>query len=335
MSDVVPTEAEPTDIEFAILGAGAMGSIVGAHLARAGHKVVMLARGQRAMALRADGLRIRGLVELDVPVQVIEEPAHLRSARVFIVTTKAIGTATALAAYRHAKIDSAFSIQNGVMKDELLAAAFGKPAVLGALANISGELLPDGAVLFTRNVNVAVGELAGGLSDRARNISRALLDAGVRSKPVANVQSQEWSKFAGWVGLVGVAITARTYTWKYLLDPGGATVLVRLVREVNQLATAQNISLNDDSMFPVATLSAGPEAAAVEIVQSFGRQFRDNSPEHKLSTLQDVEAGRPLEVEETLGFAVRRARDLGLVLPLLEATCYLAGTIDRSRSPKG
>ena len=318
-----------SDVEFAILGAGAMGSILGAHLARAGHSVAMLARGRRAQTLRADGLRIRGIVELATPVEVIEDAQQLRSARVFVVTTKAIDTAASLAAFSGAKIESAFSIQNGVMKNDLLAETFGKPAVLGALANISGELLADGAVLFTRNVNVAIGEPAGGLSTRAATISHALDSAGVRSKAVADIQSQEWSKFAGWVGLVGVAITARTNTWKFLLDPGGSTVLVRLVREVNQLARAQGISLTDDSMFPVATLSGGTEAAAVEIMQGFGRQFRDKSPEHKLSTLQDVEAGRALEVEETLGFAVRRGQELGVALPLVEATYYLAGTIDR------
>src|SRR6185503_2875689 len=116
------------------------------------------------------------------------------------------------------------------------------------------------------------------------------------SRVAADVQSQEWSKFAGWVGLVGVAIAARTNTWKYLLDPGGATVLVRLVREVNQLAKARGVSLTDESMFPVATLSSGPEAGAVAIIQGFGRQFRDHSPDHKLSTLQDMEGGRALEV---------------------------------------
>jgi 2-dehydropantoate 2-reductase len=323
-----------SDVEFAILGAGAMGSIIGAHLARAGHTVAMLARGRRAQAIRSDGLRIRGLVELAVPVQVVDDPKQLRSAQVFIVTTKAIGTAESLAAFKGAKIESAFSIQNGVMKNGLLAQAFGQPTVLGALANISGELLADGTVLFTRNVNVAVGELAGGISPRAQAISKALVDAGVRSRAVADVQSQEWSKFAGWVGLVGVAIAARTNTWKYLLDPGGATVLVRLVREVNELAKALGISLTDESMFPVATLSSGSEAAAVEIMRGFGRQFRDSSPDHRLSTLQDVEAGRPLEVEETLGFAARRGREMGVGLPLLDATWQLAGVVDRTRSPQ-
>ncbi len=70
-------------------------------------------------------------------------------------------------------------------------------------------------------------------------------------------------------------------------------------------------------MFPVATLSNGTEEAAVEIMQGYGRQFRDNAPQHKLSTLQDIEGGRALEVEETLGFAARKAAGAGVVCCLL------------------
>ncbi|HEY9183603.1 MAG TPA: 2-dehydropantoate 2-reductase N-terminal domain-containing protein, partial [Gammaproteobacteria bacterium] len=53
--------------EFAVLGAGAMGSILGAHLARAGHSVAMLARGRRAEQIRSEGLRISGLIQLSAP----------------------------------------------------------------------------------------------------------------------------------------------------------------------------------------------------------------------------------------------------------------------------
>jgi 2-dehydropantoate 2-reductase len=320
-------------VEYAILGAGAIGSILGAHLVRAGHTVAMLARGRRAQQIRTEGLRIAGLVNFSTPVQVIEHPSGLQSADVLIVATKAIDTAASLAPLRGARIGSAFSIQNGIMKNDLLADAFGRDRVLGALANISGELLPAGNVMFTRNVHVLIGDLAGGdIPPRVRSIANTLDKAGVRSTPVADIQSQEWSKFAGWVGLVGVAITARTNTWKFLLDASGARVMVRLVREVRTLAEACGVSLTDASMFPMATLSTAAEEAAIEIMQGYGRQFRDHSPQHRVSTLQDVEAGRPLEVEETLGFATRKAAALGLSLPLLEACYHLAGVIDRTRA---
>ena len=69
------------------------------------------------------------------------------------MATKAIGTAESLKPLADAKIGYAFSVQNGVLKNELLEAAFGADHVLGALANMSGELLPSGEVLFTRNVS--------------------------------------------------------------------------------------------------------------------------------------------------------------------------------------
>ena len=81
--------------EFAILGAGAMGSILGAHLARAGHSVAMLTRGRRAERVRNEGLRISGLAKFAAPVHVIDDPARLAAAQVLIVATKAIGTAEA------------------------------------------------------------------------------------------------------------------------------------------------------------------------------------------------------------------------------------------------
>ena len=70
----------------------------------------------------------------------------------------------------------ALSIQNGPLKNEILVEAFGGERVLGALADTSGELLPDGAVLFTRNVSIFVGELAGGDSARAGRLAAALAD---------------------------------------------------------------------------------------------------------------------------------------------------------------
>ena len=154
--------------EFAILGAGAMGSIMGAHLARAGHSVAMLTRGRRAQQVRSEGLRISGLATFSAPVHVIDDLARLNETHVLVVATKAIGTAESLKPFAHAKIGYAFSVQNGVLKNDLLAAAFGPEHVLGALANMSGELLPSGEVLFTRNVSLQLGSLRGDLPEAVR-----------------------------------------------------------------------------------------------------------------------------------------------------------------------
>jgi len=87
--------------EFAILGPGALGSIVGGHLARAGHSVAMLARGRRAALLSTNGVVLTGLAELSTPVDIVTDPAALRSADVLIVATKTPGTDEALARLRH------------------------------------------------------------------------------------------------------------------------------------------------------------------------------------------------------------------------------------------
>jgi 2-dehydropantoate 2-reductase len=317
--------------EFAILGAGAIGSILGAHLARAGHSVVMLARGKRAEHIEREGIRIKGLVEFSVSVPTLTDPRQFQGAQVFIVAMKTSGTAAALQPLRDAKIDVAFSIQNGLWKNDQLVESFGATRVLGSLANTSGELLPSGEVLFTRNVNVFVGELAGGDSDRATAIASAIDASGVRSTAVPDILAREWTKFVGWVGLMSMSVATRSATWKYLSDPDCATLLVRLIRETCALAKASGITLIEQhALLPIQTILNKSEAEAVAAVVRSGQEYKTIAPEHRMSTLQDLDAGRPLEIEETLGDAVRRAASLGLSLPLLE-TCYrLVAAIDRT-----
>jgi 2-dehydropantoate 2-reductase len=307
-----------------------MGSILGAHLARAGHAVALLARGRRAEQVRREGLRIAGLAQFSTPIHVIDDPGQLREADVLVVATKAIGTAESLRPLAGARIGYAFSVQNGVLKNDLLEAAFGREHVLGALANMSGELKPSGEVLFTRNVSLQIGALQGGVPEAVRALAQTIDASGVHSAAVPNIAAQEWSKFAAWVGMAGVAITTRVVTWKYLVDPDAALVLVRLIREMRELAARAGVQFTDDVVFPVATLCAGTEEAAVRLLNGIGAQFRDHSPEHRLSAHQDIDAGRPLEVEETLGHAARTAARVGLSLPLLEAVYRIAAAIDRT-----
>jgi 2-dehydropantoate 2-reductase len=318
--------------EFAILGAGAIGSILGAHLARAGHSVTMLVRERRAAQLRSDGLKIKGLSEFAMPIDVLTDASELRGADVLIVAMKTPGTAEALESLRASDVGVAFSIQNGMWKNDALARVFGAGRVLGCLANTSGELLPSGEVLFTRNVNIYVGELPAGSSDRAERIARTLDAAGVRSTAVPDVLSREWTKFVAWAGLMLMSITTRAVTWRYLSDPDCALVLVRLVREVAGIAKAAGVPLiTEDTLLPLQGILGDSEDAAVQAVLKAGRHFQSNSPDHRLSSLQDLQAGRPLEIQETLGYAVRRAQELQQPVPLLDALYHLAVAIDRTR----
>ncbi|HEV7137240.1 MAG TPA: ketopantoate reductase family protein [Steroidobacteraceae bacterium] len=321
-----------TRAEFAILGAGAIGSILAAHLARGGHSVIVIARGDRARAVQREGLRIKGLADFSARVAVATDPGQLQAADTLIVAMKTPGTEAALEQLKHVRVGAALSIQNGIVKNELLARTFAADRVLGALADTSGELLPSGEVLFTRNVNLPLGELAGGISERARRIAGLIDGAGVRSSAVDDIVSLEWSKFTVWLGLVSMAVTMRCVSWRFLMDADCAQVLVRLVREVAEVARAQGANLIDGAAsLPLRRMLEAPEQDAIAAVREAGEQMRSRAPHHRMSALQDLEAGRPLEVEETFGYAVRKARELGLTLPLLEACRHLVAAIDRTR----
>jgi ketopantoate reductase len=120
-------------------------------------------------------------------------------------------------------------------------------------------------------------------------------------------------------------------TWRYLIDPDAALVLVRVTREMGRLAEALGIELTDKANLPAASLCSGTEESAVQMVVGAGRVFEARAPEHRLSALQDLSAGRPLEVHETLGYALRKAAERGIPMPLLDGFYRVISTMERIR----
>jgi 2-dehydropantoate 2-reductase len=308
-------------VRFAILGAGALGTILGAHLSRAGHEVAMIVRGERARVLQRQGLVLNGLSDIKARPTVIDDPHKLRETGTLIIATKAIDSMQSLETLRHLRVDNAFSVQNGVLKNELLARVFGFSRVLGAMADFSGELLANGEVKFTRNVCLHIGEEKGGSSPRAEELAAAIDAAGVRCVAAANIRTREWSKYAGWIAQFPLAVLTRQITWKFLMDQRSAMVIVRIVREAAQLAAALKIELSDMPPLPVPSIVQASDAQAVDIIRGIGQKFLDTSPEHRMSAQQDVLRGSRLEYEETLGYALAKGRELGVPMPTLD-TCY-------------
>jgi 2-dehydropantoate 2-reductase len=308
-------------MKFAILGAGALGTILGAHLSRAGHEVVMLARGERARILQRQGLVLNGLSDIKARPVVIDDPRKLLETGTLIIATKAIDSAKNLDTLRHLNLDNAFSVQNGVLKNELLSGVFGFSRVLGAMADFSGELLATGEVKFTRNVCLHLGEEKGGMSTRAQELATIIDSAGVRCVAASNIRTREWSKFTGWIAQFPLAVLTRQITWKFLMDEQSATVIVRIVREAAALAAAMRIELTDMPPLPVPSIVHATDAQAVEIIRGIGQKFLDTSPEHRMSAQQDVLRGSRLEYQETLGYALQKARELNVPMPTLDI-CY-------------
>lgn len=313
-------------MRFTIVGAGALGTILGAHLVAAGHGVRMLARGQRAAQLARDGLVVYGIAEFSCPCEVVTAIDPARDDDVLVFAVKTYHMADALAATATLRPASVFSLANGVMKNEQLAATFGADAVLGCMANVSGELAADGRVLFTRNVRLAIGG-----QPRARDIAQVVDAAGIHADADPAIETVEWSKFVGWGALFALAVIARTPTGVCLDNPHFARLAVRLIRETAAIAAARGIPIVDQSPMPVASIASAADDTAVELVREVGRTLRENAPGHRMSSLQDLDAGRPLEVHETLGYAAAEAARLGVAAPALQTAYAIGAGLDALR----
>src|SRR2546426_2249649 len=317
-------------MKILILGAGSLGSIIGGHLARAGEEVTIIARGERAAYLQQHGITLTGLADFTVPVAVATQPQMVREADVLVVAVKTYDTAPALESVSHLKVGSVLSIQNGVLKDEQLARTFGWDKTLGAAAFLSGGVTPAGPVRFTVNEYLVLGELPAGISARVQTLVTTLVRAGIRAEAVPQIQAVEWSKYALFMSWMAPAVLTRLPSYKFQTQPDTAAVMARLVRETGLLAAKLGVPLEDREPLPIKTLCSVPLSEAVTTIRQVGRVMEARAPAHKGSTLQDLEQGRRLEVEETLGYAVRKGAELGIPLPTME-TCYrLIASINRS-----
>ena len=309
------------EMKIVILGAGALGTVLGAHLARAGEDVTLIARGQRAASLQAHGATLTGLVDFTVPITVVTNPQQIHEADVLIVTVKTYDMAPALKSIQHLQVESVLSLQNGVLKNEQLAQTFGWEKVLGAMAMFSGEVLPTGVVRFTANQGFYLGELPAGTSARVQTLGDTLERVGIVAQVTSHIQALEWSKYVAWICGMAPAVLTRLETYKFLQEEHTAFVMASLLHEMVQLATTQGIVLEDMAFFPTKTLSELSVDDTVAHLRHIGDRWASWLPTHKISTLQDLERGKRLEIEETLGYAVQQSATLGLPTPTMEV-CY-------------
>src|SRR5262245_58793534 len=226
-------------MKIVILGAGALGTVLSAHLARAGEDVTLIARGQRAAYLQEHGSTITGLVDFTVPVRVVTDPSQLHDADVLMVTVKTYDMESALQSIKHLQVESVLSLQNGVLKDEQLAQTFGWDKVLGAMAMFGGEVLPTGTVRFTGTQGFYLGELPEGTSARVQTLGDLLNRVGIVAHVTPSIQVFEWSKYVAWVCSMATAVLTRLEYHKMLQDAQTASIVAAILHEMTQIATAR------------------------------------------------------------------------------------------------
>jgi 2-dehydropantoate 2-reductase len=297
--------------------------------------VTLIARGARAKFLTQNGLTVRPVFddspEFTVPVRIVDDPAPLTDCDAFMLTAKTYDTQAALASVPNLRPGMAFSVQNGVVKDDDLAAAFGREHTIGCIANFSGEVQEDCAALFTRNFGLYLGELPSGGSERVQALASLIDGAGVKTVASENIESVEWSKLVGWLGLTAVSVLSRLYTHQVYEDRDLAALQVAVAKEGAQLAEKSGVELVDlGGMLMSRTISSSPEAKGIEVSMAEGEAMKSRGVlTHRMSAQQDLLRGRRLEIEETYGWAVSKAMELGVEVPAL-TTCYrLLAAINR------
>lgn len=321
-------------MKIVVVGAGALGSLYAAYLARDGHDVSLIARGVRAQALAKHGVLVTGVESFSARCDIVTEPERLRAADLLIMATKTHDSRSALQSLRALKVASAFSVQNGVLKNEMIAETFGQAAALGAVSFLGGEVLPaqgeaPGAVRYTMQGATTIGEISGAESPRASEVAAALARAGLNAQASSQITSVEWSKFVSWSGVSAMAVLTRQPTWRFLVDPDTALLAARIMRETAAVALRQGVTLLDARLTSAAFLNRS-EAQAVQIIQAYGERLKATAPGLRQSILQDADRGRRLEVDETLGYTLTLAARLGVPTPTLEMCCCVLRMVSRS-----
>ena len=183
-----------------VLGAGALGSIIAGHLARAGEDVTLVARGDRAEYLRQNGITINGLAEFNAACPIVTNPSQISEADVLIVAVKTHQMNSAISGLSHVRFPCVTSVQNGIRWYEQLSEVFGVANVIGASALISGEMAASGEVSFTYNGCFEVGEISGESTVRVQDLSAMLQRSGVNSASAANIltRSNGQNSWRGW-----------------------------------------------------------------------------------------------------------------------------------------
>ncbi len=323
-------------MHFVIVGAGALGSIYAAYLARDGHRVSLIARGERATSLARHGIPVTGQDNFTATCDVVTRPEGLREADVVIVAVKTYDTQQALAPLRNLVTKCAFSVQNGVLKDRQLSEVFGTQATLGAISMVGGDVLPaegdlPGAVRYNMANPTIIGEIADGASTRVEQIVNAMRHAGLAAQASDDIVSAEWSKFVAWSGFSTLAVLTRLPTWRFMSDPDTAPLVARVMRESAAVAIAHGVTLQD-SGFSSRAFIEGTEEDAVRAVQAHGERMRANAPGFRQSILQDADRNRRLEVNETLDYAVSLGRELGVATPTLDLCCRVLRSVSRANA---
>ncbi|HET6316594.1 MAG TPA: 2-dehydropantoate 2-reductase [Chloroflexota bacterium] len=325
---------------LAIVGAGALGQAFAAHLVAAGNDAVLVGTPRSAAALLDAGrICLTGASETEVPVApppgrsgaatVISSAVELPQDAGVLFTTKAHQLAEACTAVRESRaVAWVAGVQNGLLKDDILVAAFGAERVVGMATIYSAGRRAGGEVAVSSLGRTYVGELDGSASERSTRLAQMLCAAGIPTEHEQDIRSVTWSKACNAAGVFGVSVLTRTTGAELLGDPDLLRAYLSLVRETAAIASANGVVLGDYFGFPIKTFV---ERTDEESVAARGPLPPPRAPRLFPSMTQDLRAGRSLEAEEIFGDLVERADRAEIAVPRLRFVRDLSRGIVRLR----
>lgn len=300
-------------MKVAVMGAGAVGGYFGALLHRGGLDVTLIARGRHLEAMKSRGLQIKSPQgDFTVAAKAVRDPEAIGSVDLILFCVKSNETESAarqcLSMLREGT--AILSLQNGVDNEEKIAAIVGEDRALGGVAYIGAAVSEPGVIVHTAEGRIVFGEVRGGISQRVRSLDQIFREAGLAAEISSNIQSIQWGKLC-WNAAFNAINALVGGEVRGLVERPETRALARgVMEEVRTVAAANGIDLPggilDKLLHWTATAAAGM----------------------KTSTRQDLEAGKPLEVEALNGVVVRRGHEAGIPTPLNFALYGLLKAID-------
>jgi len=321
-------------VKIAIAGAGAIGGYIGAKLAKAGADVVLFARGPHLRAMQERGLRVESADgDFEVRPKATGELEDLRGADVIVLGVKAHSLTTLAPQLRplFAPGTIVVSTQNGIPwwyfqnypgdldglqlervdPGGVIAQAIEPERVIGSLAYFSTDITAPGVIHHTEGNRLSLGEPNGTRSDRIKALAETLIAAGLRAPVTTRFRHEIWVKLLGNVAFNPISALTGATLEELVRHADTAAVIRDIMAETEAVAARLGIEL---------PISIEQRMAGAEKVGA-----------HKTSMLQDLEAGRPLELEPIVGATVELGQRLAVAMPATRAVYACARMLDVKR----
>ena len=293
-----------------VFGAGAIGSVLGGLLAKAGHDMTLLGRPWHVDVIRRDGLRISGLwgehriTRLGTATEV-KELARPREFDWIFVTVKAHQTAEAAQAlgglFGPRTLVCAF--QNGLGNYETLLQRLDPTRVALGRVIFGVEITPGHVRVTVCADEVLVGSPDARFpSEQAGALAAALQASGIPSRATATILAALWAKVLYNCALNGLSMLLEVPYGKLLQVPSVKRLMAQVIEEAYRVAAAQRIPLE-------------PSSARAYVDLLFTRLIPDTAA-HRSSMLQDVRRGKPTEIEALNGALVRLGQEAAVETPI-------------------